>query len=271
MWIAIPAVDAPFIVVTTVNPGSSPDVMDAAVSSVIESSVNTISGISAVQSISGAGISTVFVEFELDKVPDVAFNEVQSKVNQVINELPRDAETPVVVKLDPHATPVMWLVLKGDRSLRELNRLARTQIKKAIENIGGVGEVSIGGGRERKVRVDLDMTRMAGLGITAQDVITAFSREHIQLPGGYLVAGSLEKLLHLDLEYHDTRELGELVVVWRGQIPVKLGDIARVSDGLDDKRSLARFNGEEGLAISIRKIQNANTVAIVDEVKRRPR
>ncbi len=265
----LPNVEPPMITITTLNPGASPEVMDASVSSVIESYVNSVANIEHIQSISTPGLSEVWVEFEATKDPDVAFNEVQAKVNQVINDLPREVETPIVAKMDLNAEPAVWLVLKGDRPASELNQLARTRIKRQLENINGVGGVSIGGGRERKIRVDLDLQRMAALGITAQDVIGAFGREHVQLPGGFLVGGMLEKLLHLDLEYHSTEELSELVVKWRDQVPVKLGDISTVSHGLDDKRSVARFNGEEALAIAIRKVRNANTVAIVREVERR--
>jgi HAE1 family hydrophobic/amphiphilic exporter-1 len=267
----LPNVEPPMITVTTVNPGASPEIMDASVSSVIESAVNAVAGIVHIESRSTPGVSEVWVEFVLTKNPDIAFNEVQSKVNQVINDLPREAETPIVAKMDFQSEPVVWLVLQGDRSLGELNKLARTSIKRQLENINGVGGVVIGGGRERKIRVDLDLQRMSALGITAQDVMTAFAREHLQLPGGFLVDGMLEKLLHLDLEYHSTRELAELVVMWRDQVPVKLGDIALISDGLDDKRSLARLDGAEALAIAVRKVRNANTVKIVDEVKLRLR
>ena len=265
----LPDVNPPMITVTTVNPGVSPEVMDASVSAVLESAVNSVAGIKHIDSMSVPGISEVWVEFIISKDPDVAFNEVQAKVNQVINDLPRAAETPMVAKLDMNAEPIVWLVLTGDRALNDLSQIARTMIKRQLENIDGVGGVSIGGGRERKIRVDLDLSSMAALGITAQDVIAAFGREHVQLAGGYLVGGQLEKLLHLDLEYHSTRELAELVVSWRDQVPVKLGEIAAISDGLDDKRSLARFNGEEALAIAVRKVRNANTVAIVDEITRR--
>jgi HAE1 family hydrophobic/amphiphilic exporter-1 len=264
-----PNIDAPFITVTTVNPGASPDVMDGSVTSVIESAVNSTSGIDVIMSRSMPSVSQVMIQFIVTKDPDVAFNEVQSRVNQVQNDLPDDAEIPVIMKMDPNATPVLWMVLKGDRTISQLNQLARQRIKKSLEGIQGVGEVMVGGGRERKIRVDLDLQRMSALGITAQEVIQAFGREHIQLPGGYLVGGYLESLLHLDLEYHSTEELAELVVNWRDQIPVKLRDIAEVSDGLDDKRSLARVNGQEGVAIGVRKVQNANTVAIVEAVQRR--
>ena len=265
----MPNVSPPVVTVTTINPGASPEVVDSSITSVVESAVNSISALEDVRSQSVPGVSVVRVIFELSKDPDVAFNEVQAKINQVINELPREAETPIVAKIDPNAIPVMWLVLQGDRPLGELNRIARVQIKKSLENINGVGDVLVGGGRERKIRVDINLSRMSALGITSQDVIAAFGREHIQIPGGYLVSGNLEKLLHLDLEYHSVGDLGEMVVVWREQIPVKLGEIATIRDGLSDKRSLSRFNGVEGIAIGIQKIQNANTVAIVREVNQR--
>ncbi len=264
-----PNVAPPIITVSTLNPGASPEVIDSSISSIIESAINTISDIDHVSSSSMPSLSRVFVEFKLSKNADVAFNEVQAKVNQVINDLPRESQIPVVAKMDANAGAVAWLVLTGDRSLAELNQIARTQVKKTLENISGVGEVAIGGGRERKVRVDLNLVRLSAMGLTAHDVITAFTREHIQIPGGFLVGGMLEKLLHLDLEYHSTRELGDLVVVWRDQVPVKLRDIATVSDGLDDKRSLARFNGKEGVAIAVRKIQGSNTVQIMGEIKHR--
>ncbi len=265
----LPDINPPMITVTTVNPGASPEVMDASVSAVLESAVNSVAGIEHIQSMSVPGVSEVWVEFIITKDPDVAFNEVQAKVNQVINDLPREAETPIVAKLDMNAEPIVWLVIKGDRTLNDLSQIARTMIKRQLENIDGVGGVSIGGGRERKIRIDLELSSMAALGITAQDVITAFGREHVQLAGGYLVGGMQEKLLHLDLEYHSIEELAELVVTWRDQVPVKLGEIAAISDGLDDKRSLARFNGEEALSIAVRKVRNANTVKIVDEITRR--
>ena len=150
----LPNVDPPWITVITVIPGASPEVMDASVSSILESAVNAVPGIEHIQSVSTPGVSEVMVEFIVLKDPDVAFNEVQAKVNQVINDLPREAETPIVAKMDMNAEPVMWLVLKGDRALSELNQIARTLIKRQLENVNGVGGVSIGGGRERKIRVD---------------------------------------------------------------------------------------------------------------------
>ena len=206
----MPNVEPPGVVITTIYPGASPAVVDASVTSVIESSVNSVADIEGIESVSRPGLSEVFVRFFTTKDPDIAFNEAQSKLNQVLNELPQDTERPVVMKVDPNAIPVVRLFLSGDRELRELNRLAQTKVKKGLESVQGVGEVRVGGGRERKIRVDLKLEQLSALGLTAQDVIEAFSREHIQVPGGYLVGGMLEKLLHLDLEYHSIEELGEL-------------------------------------------------------------
>ncbi len=265
----MPNMDTPLILVTTLSPGASPEVVDRSITNILESAFNAVSSIALIESISSPGVSQILIEFKLNKNIDIAFNEIQSKVNQVVNELPRDTEVPVVAKLNPNAMPVVWLVLQGDRSLPVLNDLAREKVKQALETIPGVGEVVVGGGRERKMRVDLDLERMAALQVSVDDVIAAFAREHIQLPGGYLVDGMVEKLLHLDLEYHSSEELEQLVVFWRGQLPVVLGDVARVSDGLEDMRSLARLNGVDGVAIAVRKVQDANTVEVARAIEKR--
>ena len=265
----MPSFDPPALAITTTYPGASPEVMDSSVTSVIESAVNTVSGIDTIESVSGPSNSRVFVRFLTHKNSDVAFNETQSKVNQILNDLPRESERPVIVKLDPNESPVIRLFITGNRGLSELSQLATEKVMKSLESISGVGEVVVGGGRERKIRVDLDLDKLSALGLTAQDVIEAFSREHVQLPGGYLVGNQLEKLLYLDLEYHSIEELGELVVVSRGQVPVKLKHIAELTDGLADKRALARMNGREGVVVSVRKVQAANTVAIVEAVEKK--
>ena len=145
----VPNIEPPVITVTTVNAGATPEVMDSTISNIVESAINSISGVERVQSTSEPSLSVVFIEFELDKSADIAFNEVQGKVNQIMNDLPEEAEIPIVAKVDPNASAVAWLVLRGNRSLSELTGLARLQVKKSLENISGVGQVIVGGGRER--------------------------------------------------------------------------------------------------------------------------
>jgi len=264
-----PTVEFPMISVTTILPGATPEIIDSSLTNLIETSVNSTPGIDHIQSNSSPGISAINIRFNMNKDVNVAFNEVQARVNRVLRDLPNEAEPPVVAKIEFGALPVMWLVLTGDRTLQQLNQYARNVIKKRLETIDGVGEVQLGGEQRRTIRVNLNPVRMKQLGITVPDVVRMFNREHLRLPGGFLISGNREELLELDLEYHSPAELGEMIVSYAGGAPQRLRDFAEIEDGLADFRQLARFNGEPTVGIGIVKVQDANTVAIVDEVTRR--
>lgn len=266
-----PHIDFPMVSVSTVLEGAHPDVVDASITSIIEEKVNSVPGIEHVISQSSPGVSIVNIQFELEKDIDVAFNEVQAKVNQVLRSLPEGIDPPIVAKVEVGASPIMWLSLTGDRTLQQLNQYARNVIKKRLENINGVGEVRVGGERERTIRVWLDLERMHALNVTVPEVIRAFEREHVQFPGGFLVGDKREYLIKLDMEFHHVRELRDMVVAASAGGRIKLGDIAAIEDGLEDFRQLARFNGRPSVGLGIVRITGANTVAISDEVKRRLR
>lgn len=264
-----PKVDFPIITVTTTLRGANPENVDMSLTSVIESAINSVPGIEHVQSTSSPGVSVVVITFSLEKNVDIAFNEVQSKISQVLRRLPRDADAPVVAKMDTGANAVFWIMLQGDRTVQQLNQYAANVIKKKLESINGVGEVRIGGRRDRTIRIHADPVRMASLGITAQDISAAFSREHLQMPGGFLVGNFNEFLLRLDLEFHSIKELKRMIVTYRDGAPVRLQDIARIEDGLSDYRQMVRFNGEPGVGIGIVKVSGSNTVEVIDSVKKR--
>jgi HAE1 family hydrophobic/amphiphilic exporter-1 len=264
-----PRVEFPVISITTVLPGANPDIVDSSITNIIETSVNSVPGIDFIQSRSSPSVSNVALTFELSKDIDVAFTEVQAKVNQVLRQLPDDADPPVVLKVEVGASAVIWLALQGDRTTQQLNQYARQVIKKRLETVQGVGQVLIGGERRRNIRVHLDLDRMAALGVTAQDVRNAFRAEHVQLPGGFLVSGETESLIKLDLEYHRPESLGEMIVRYADGAPVRLGDVGTVEDGLADDRQVIRFNGEPAVGIGIVKVSNYNTVQLVDDIRRR--
>lgn len=264
-----PKVDFPIITVTTTLRGANPENVDMSVTNVIESAINSVPGIEHVQSSSSPGVSVVVITFSLEKNVDIAFNEVQSKIGQVLRRLPKDADAPVVAKMDTGANAVFWVMLQGDRTVQQLNQYAANVIKKRLESINGVGEVRVGGRRDRTIRIHADPVRMASLGITAQDVSAAFSREHLQMPGGFLVGNFNEFLLRLDLEFHSIRELKRMIVTWRDGAPIRLQDIARIEDGLSEYRQLVRFNGQPGVGIGIVKVSGSNTVEVIDAVKKR--
>lgn len=262
-----PYIEFPAITVTTTLKGANPDAMDSSVTNVIETSVNAVAGIERIQSTSSPGASVVAITFALGKNVDVAFNEVQAKVNQATRRLPKDADPPIVAKVETNANPVLWLTLSGDRTPQQLNLYAANILKKKLETIDGVGEVRLGGRRDRTIRVELNLARMAALAIATKDITDAFKREHLQVPGGYLTSQHTEYLVKLDLEAHSPQALGKLVVLHRNGVPIYLQDVATVQDDLSDYRALARFNGKPTIGLGIVKVANGNTVALVNAVR----
>lgn len=262
-----PDIDFSLISVTTILPGANPDVVDSSVTNIIESAVNSIPGIDDVRSRSAPGVSNVFIQFLLEKDLDIAFNEVQSKVGQINSQLPDDAETPIISKIETGEIPIIWLALRGNRTLQDLSVYAKNTVKRKLETINGVGSVVIGGEQERNIRVNLDFDRMSAFGITVQDIVVAFKNEHIKLPGGFLIDNSKEDLLKLDLESHNVEEIENIIVTYDQNRAIKLKDIAEVKDDVKDLRSMGRFNGDPSIGIGVTKIRGENTVEIIEKVK----
>jgi HAE1 family hydrophobic/amphiphilic exporter-1 len=262
----LPYIEYPVVSVTTTQRGANPDVVDASITNVIETAVNSVPGIEHIQSTSSPGISSVAITFDLGKSIDIAFQEVQAKVSQVGRRLPNDADPPVVAKVETNSAPIFWMALQGDRTQQQLNQYALNIIKKRLETIDGVGEVRLGGRRDRTIRVELLPSRMAAFGVAAQDITDAFGKEHIQFSGGFLTGRSTEHLVKLDLEFHKLDDLGAMIVGYRDGAPVRLRDVAEIEDGLADFRQLARFNGEPTVGVGIVKVPNTNTVSIIETV-----
>lgn len=264
-----PFIEFPVLSITTNLVGANPDIIDASITSIIETSVNTTPGIEHIASSSSPGVSVVTITFALDKDLDVAYNEVQSRVSQILRRLPDDVDPPIVRKVETNASPIMWMGLTGDRTMQQLNLYGLNVIKKKLETIKGVGEVRLGGRRDRRIRINVIPERMAAYNVVASDLITAFNNEHVQLPGGFLIGEKAEQLLKLDLEYHNLKDLSEMIVTYRDGSAIKLKDVAEIEDGLEDQRQTARYNGQPTVGIGIIKVSGANTVAIIDEVKKR--
>ena len=262
-----PTIDFPILTVTTTLQGASPEIIDSSITNLIEEAVNTTPGIESIKSSSSPGVSVVSVTFNLDKDIEVAFNEIQSKINQLARRLPDDIVPPVVRKVETNASAIMWLGLTGDRTVQQLNLYANNFLKKKLETVDGVGYVTLGGRRDRTIRINLLPEKMASLNIAANDLILAFNKEHVQLPGGFLVRAQSEKMFKLDLEFHNINDLNEMIVAYRGGGPIKIKDIAEVEDGLDDYRQTARHNNKPSIGLGIIKVANSNTVDIINKIK----
>lgn len=272
-WISIgrlgvdlfPDVEFPYVSVTTTLEGASPDTMETEVSDVIEESVNTISGIKQLRSTSADGQSLVFIEFELEENVDVKAQDVRDKVNIALRDLPEDVDPPVIEKVDPDAAPILSVMISADAAIGEITTYADEVVKEAVQRLPGVGSVSIVGGRKREIRIWLDADRLRAFGVTADDVVGAVRSEHAEVPGGRLdVGGGLREFGAKTVSEAKTpAEFADLVVAFRdGAAPTRIGDVARVEDGLEDERTYAAFNGRPGVSLDVRKQSGRNTLEV---------
>src|SRR5579863_7221503 len=264
-----PKIDLPTIIVTVSNPGASAEEIESDITKRIEDSVNTTSGIDTMQSTSIEGNSTVVISFTLDKSGDVAAQEVRDKVNQVVPNLPETAKAPVVQKLDPDAQPILQMVVSSPRPLREVTEIADKQIKPRLENISGVGEITIVGGLKREIRVWVDPEKMRAYDVSVADVVNALRQQNVELPAGSVNAGEKELSVRTLGRLVDPAQFDELAVVRRGTYVVKIRDIGHAEDSEEEPVTAARLNGNPAVTLVVAKQSGENTVATADAVKAR--
>ncbi len=263
-----PKVDLPIVNVTTRLTGASPEIMDIDVTDKIEEAINTINGVKTIASQSTEGVSVVTVEFVLERDIDLAVQDVREKISIIRRKLPNDIDEPIIEKVDPDATPVLWLSLSGTRSIGELSTYADEVLKEKLQKIPGVGAINMGGLRLRQVRIWLDQKKLQAYQITAGDVIQALARENIELPGGRIESASKEYSVKVKGEFPRVPEFNDLIVAYFKGAPVRIRDIGRAEDGLEERRSIARLNGETAVGLGIQKQSGTNTVEVIDLVKK---
>ncbi len=263
-----PKVDFPIVNITTTLKGANPEIIDIDVTDKIEEAVNTINGVKTINSSSTEGVSTVSVEFILERDIDLAVQDVREKISSIRSKLPRDIDEPVIEKVDPDATPVLWLALTGEKSPRELSTYADEVLKEQLQKISGVGAIRLAGLRLRQVRIWLDSDRLRAYQITAHDVIRALQRESIELPGGRIESNTKEYSIKVKGEFLRVQEFNDLIVGYNKGAPVRLRDVGRAEDGIEEKRSIARFNGLPAVGMGIQKQSGTNTVEVIDRIKK---
>ena len=262
-----PDVDFPVISISVTLEGASPEIIESDVVEPLEEAVTTIEGVKTVSSTSAQGRASVTVEFALERDIDLALQDVQTRVAQAARDLPREIDPPTISKTNPEDRPIMWLNLSGDRSPRELADFVRNVLKDEFQTLPGVGEVNLGGYLERNVRVWLDARKMEAVGLTAEDVVAAIRRQHIEVPAGRIETGTREMNVRAEGEALDVREFAAIVVASREGAPIRLSDVAIVEDGLEDRRRVARSQGRPALGFGIKKQRGANAVEVAHAVK----
>jgi HAE1 family hydrophobic/amphiphilic exporter-1 len=262
-----PEIEFPTVSVMSILPGADPEIMDSDVTDVLEEQINTIEGVKTIQSTSREGASQIMVEFVLDKDVDVAAQEVRDKVNLAQMQLPRDLEAPIVQKLDMSMAPFLWVAVTSRGDYGRIARYADDVVKERLQTVPGVGAVILGGYQERQIRIWLDPEELEARNLTPRDVATAVRLKHIELPGGRIEQPDREFVVKIEGEYESVEELRELVVATRNQTVIRLKDVARIEDGAQDLRSIARFNGLPAVGLGIQKQSGTNTVEVAKGVK----
>ncbi len=265
-----PNVDFPTVVVSMDYPGASPEIVEAEVTKKVEEAVNTIAGISSLFSRSYEGSSVVIVQFNLDIDGRKAAEDVREKVALIRPLLRDEVKEPRVSRFDPASQPVFNVAVTspdGSRSPQELTTLASQVLQKRLENVRGVGSVSVVGGVAREINIYVRPAAMEALGLGIDAIVAAIRSENQELPLGAIRSREQERVVQINARLKTPAEFRDIVVARRNNVPVKLWQLADVVDGPQEIESLALYNGQRTVLLSVQKSQGENTIAVVDGLK----
>ena len=278
-----PNIDFPIVVVTTQYPGASPEIVENEVTKKVEESVNAIAGVNALTSRSYEGQSVVIVEFQLHIDGRKAADDVREKIALLRPTLRDEVKEPAVLRFDPSSRAIWSVAVLPDvaptsgqpgggvgvtsPTAVELTTWAEQTLKKRLENVRGVGSVTLVGGTRRAVNIDLDPSAMEAMGITAEQVVAAVRSENQDLPVGTLKDAERDRVVQVLARMQNPQDFEQIIVARRGGSPVRLGQVARISDATQEVESLALYNGQRTLLLQVQKAQDENTIAVTDGLK----
>ena len=264
----LPDIDPPIISVTTVLPGANAQVVETAVTDVLEEELSTIQGIRTLSSGSAEQTSNITLEFTLDRPVDVAAQDVRDKVSRVRGRLPVDVLEPVIEKQSADAQPFFWLALSSDNSdLMQLSDVADRLVKARLQSLPGVGSAGVYGERRYSMRVWVQPEALSARGLTVQDVEGAIVSRNVEIPAGRIESTRREFSVRSLGELKTPQEFGEMGVASQGTQVVKLKDVARVELGPEDDRSIFRWNGSPSVAIGVVRQSKANLIEVARNIR----
>lgn len=263
-----PDVTFPIVTVTTPYPGAGPRETEMLISKIYEEEFATISGVKTIRSINQEGVSIVVTEFTFSTDIKYAEQQIRDKVSSARADLPDDIEEPVIRRVDPSDQPIVTIALTADMSEAELYDLANLTVKPKLEQINQVGLVEIIGGREREVRVDLDLEKMKFRQVSGIQVADALGKAGSNIPSGKIDVSAIKETVFRTVgEFQNLDEMKNTIVQFLGNdVPVVLSDVATVREGLEDEKNLGFVNGKRSLFIDVYRQTGANTVAVADNV-----
>lgn len=264
-----PNVEMPVISIVTKYPGASPETVEREVSKRIEEAVNQIAGIKHVTSYSRESVSTVVAEFRLEERINEVAQEARAKVSSIRGQLPKEVEEPIIQKLDFNASPSAAVAIQSATlSQRDLTTLVDKKVRKKFESVSGVGKVELVGGAKREVRVEVDPTRLDSLGLGVNDLVNGLKGENINTPLGRITKSTSEYPLRIEGKPEQADDYAAMTIAARNHRPIRLGEVALVTDSAEERRKLALVNGQPAIGLDIYKQSGANQVQVVDNVKK---
>jgi HAE1 family hydrophobic/amphiphilic exporter-1 len=261
----LPDVSYPTLTVQTTYPDAAPESVEQLVTRPLEESVGVITGIRDLRSTSRAGLSEVVLEFEWGQAMDFAALDVREKLGQV--QLPLEAERPRVLRFDPTLDPIIRMALTGDRPLDELRQLAERWIKPRFEAVRGVAAAKVRGGLDPEIHVDVDIARLAALGLDLDDVASALTSQNVNRPGGTVKDWGSVYLVRTLHEYDDLEQVARTIVRETDTGRVRIEDVARVTRGHVDRDVITRNAGVEGVEFALHREGSANTMAVSEAIR----
>jgi HAE1 family hydrophobic/amphiphilic exporter-1 len=268
-----PKVDFPVITILTVYPGASPDEVETLVTKPIEDAVAGVEGLRQITSVSQYGISQVTLEFYIGTDVGEAYIDVQAKVNAAVGLLPRDAERPVISKLDTQSQPTMYIGMTGNRPPYELRDLADNLIKDRLSSVPGVAAVTVSGGQKREILVAIDKERLNAYGLSINAVVRALQAANLNLPAGRITEGERDYNVRLLGEFRSIDELRNLRLYLQNPrnpmaagTTLRLQDIADIRDTVEERTVITRLNGKENVTLVVQKASDANALEISEGI-----
>jgi HAE1 family hydrophobic/amphiphilic exporter-1 len=265
-----PNIDFPVVVISTEYPGASPEIVESEVSKKIEEGVNSIAGINALTSRSYENQSVVVIEFQLHIDGRKAAEDVREKVASIRPNLRTEVKEPKVLRFDPSSKAIWSLAVVPDTTQAktptavEMTNWSEQVLKKRLENVRGVGSVTLVGGTRREINLYLQPSAMEALGITADQVVAAVRNENQDLPVGAIRSLEQERMVQVESRMKRPEDFGQIIVTRKGGSPVRLSQVATVQDGAQEVESLALYNGQRTLLLTVQKSQDENTIQVID-------
>ncbi|WP_166268630.1 efflux RND transporter permease subunit [Marinobacter caseinilyticus] len=263
-----PDIDPPEVSISTDYIGAAAEVVDTQITQVIEGAVSGVEGIRSIESSTEQGESRTSIEFSTSRDVDIAANDIRDAVSRVLNQLPDEADPPVVRKADSDARPMMWVTLRSDVwDSVELSDYAERVLVDRLSVLDGVADVRIGGERRYAMRVWLDQERLASHNITVAEVEQALRSNNIELPAGSIESTSRDFTVRAEGRLSTVEEFRELIIRRDGDDLLRLGNVADVEMGVESDTSKLRANGRTAIGMGIIRQSKSNTVAVSDSVR----